>query len=45
MKKVFLLAIIAGLSFSCGKKVAEENKNSEKKEEVKESKIYKFKDM
>ncbi|BFM44409.1 hypothetical protein CFS9_30500 [Flavobacterium sp. CFS9] len=35
MKKVFLLAIVAGLSFSCGKKVAEENKTSEKKEEVK----------
>lgn len=35
MKKVLLFSIIVGLSFSCGKKVSEENKTSEKKEEVK----------
>ncbi|CAA9199664.1 hypothetical protein [Flavobacterium collinsii] len=34
MKKIFLFAVVMGLSFSCGKKVAEENKTPEKKEEV-----------
>lgn len=32
MKKIFLFSIIIGLSFSCNKKVSEENKTSKKEE-------------
>jgi len=35
MKKIFLFSIIVGLSFSCGKKVSEENKPLDKKVETK----------
>ena len=35
MKKIFLFSIIIGLSFSCAKKVSEENKTLNKKEESK----------
>jgi hypothetical protein len=35
MKKIFLFSIIIGLSFSCGKKVSEENKTPDKKVETK----------
>ncbi|OXA86365.1 hypothetical protein [Flavobacterium hercynium] len=34
MKKIFLVAIIAGLSFSCGKKTAEEQKEVQQEEPI-----------